>query len=176
MNSITQDMQYKQSLMRYTEKYGVSRASRKYNRSRSYIYFWKARYDGTLESLACQSKRPHSHPKQHTEAELKLIQDMRRRDPGLGMVELWHRLRKKGYTRCLASLCYNMFGERHGSLPCLFPSCRLSCYNEGATGLTSASKDYPRPSESQSAVLSFAAFVLCRWNLRSAGAFASSNR
>ena len=27
--------------MKYTEKYGVSRASRKYNKSRSYIYFWK---------------------------------------------------------------------------------------------------------------------------------------
>lgn len=39
--SITQDMAYRQSLMRYAEKYGVSRASRKYNKSRSYIYFWK---------------------------------------------------------------------------------------------------------------------------------------
>ena len=40
--SITQDMAYRQSLMKYAEKYGVSRASRKYNKSRSYIYFWKA--------------------------------------------------------------------------------------------------------------------------------------
>ena len=70
--SITQDMAYRQSLMKYAEKYGVSRASRKYNKSRSYIYFWKARWDGTAESLACQSRRPHSHPSQHTEAELKL--------------------------------------------------------------------------------------------------------
>ena len=36
--SITQDMQYRQSLMKYAEKYGVSQASRKYNKSRSYIY------------------------------------------------------------------------------------------------------------------------------------------
>ena len=36
--SITQDMAYRQSLMKYAEKYGVSRASRKYNKSRSYIY------------------------------------------------------------------------------------------------------------------------------------------
>ena len=34
--SITQDMAYRQSLMKYAEKYGVSRASRKYNKSRSY--------------------------------------------------------------------------------------------------------------------------------------------
>ena len=102
--SITQDMAYRQSLMKYAEKYGVSRASRKYNKSRSYIYFWKARWDGTPESLACQSRRPHSHPNQHTEAELKLIRDMRRRNPRLGMVELWHRLRQRGYTRRPESL------------------------------------------------------------------------
>ena len=43
--------------MKYAEKYGVSRASRKYNKSRSYIYFWKARWDGTAESLSCQSTK-----------------------------------------------------------------------------------------------------------------------
>ncbi len=102
--SITQDMAYRQSLMKYTEKYGVSRASRKYNKSRSYIYFWKQRWDGSVASLACQSRRPHSHPNQHTEAELKLIRDMRRRNPTLGMIELWHRLRQRGYTRCPESL------------------------------------------------------------------------
>ena len=102
--SITQDMAYRQSLMKYAEKYGVSRASRKYDKSRSYIYFWKKRWDGTAESLACQSRRPHSHPNQHTEAEMKLIRDMRRRNPHLGMVELWHRLRQRGYTRRPESL------------------------------------------------------------------------
>ena len=85
-------MAYRQSLVKYAEKYGVSRASRKYNKSRSYIYFWKQRWDGSAASLACQSRRPHSHPNQHTEAERKLIRDMRRRNPTLGMIELWHRL------------------------------------------------------------------------------------
>ena len=78
--------------MKYAEKYGVSRASRKYNKSRSYIYFWKARWDGTPESLFCQSRRPHSHPKQHTEAERKLIPDMRRRNPKPDMAELCRQL------------------------------------------------------------------------------------
>ena len=102
--SITQDMAYRQSLMKFAAKNGVSKASRKYNKSRSYIYFWLSRWDGSVESLACQSRRPHSHPNQHTEAELKLIRDMRRRNPELGMVELWHRLRKRGYTRRPESL------------------------------------------------------------------------
>ena len=104
MKSVTQDMSYRQSLMKYAEKYGVSRASRKYNKSRSYIYFWKARWDGSVESLACQSRRPHSHPNQHTEEELELIRNMRRRNPELGMIELWRRLKKRGYTRCPESL------------------------------------------------------------------------
>ena len=103
-NSITQDMNYRQSLMKYAEKYGVKRASRKYNKSRSYIYFWRARWDGTVNSLACQSKRPHGHPKQHTEEELKLIRNMRRRNPKLGLTELWIRLKDKGYARCVESL------------------------------------------------------------------------
>ena len=104
MKSVTQDMRYRQSLMKYAEKYGVSRASRKYNKSRSYIYFWKARWDGSEGSLACQSKRPHSHPNQHTEEELRLIRDMRRRNSELGMIELWYRLKKRGYTRRPESL------------------------------------------------------------------------
>ncbi len=103
-NSITQDMNYRQSLMKYAEKYGVKRASRKYNKSRSYIYFWRARWDGTVNSLACQSKRPHGHPRQHTEEELKLIRNMRRRNPKLGLTELWFRLKERGYSRCVESL------------------------------------------------------------------------
>jgi transposase InsO family protein len=97
-------MRYKQSLLEYAQKNGVSRASRKYNKSRSYIYFWKARYDGTRESLADRSRRPHSHPNQHRPEELKLIRDMRRRNPKLGMIELWCRLRGRGYTRRPESL------------------------------------------------------------------------
>ena len=99
-NSITQDMKYRQSLM----KYGVKRASRKYNKGRSYIDFWRSRWDETIESLACQSRRPHSHPKQHTEEELKLIRNMRRRNPKLGLTELWPRLKQCGYTRTVESL------------------------------------------------------------------------
>ena len=86
--NITQDMRYRQSLMKYTEIYGVSSASRKYNKSRSYICFWKTRRDGRVGSLACQSRRPHHHSNQHTEAELKQIRDMRRRNTDLGPPEL----------------------------------------------------------------------------------------
>ena len=102
--SITQDMAYRQSLTKYAEKYGLSRASRKYNKSRSYIYFRQTRWNGSMESLARRHRRPHSHPSQHTEAELKLIRDMRRRNPKLGLAELWRRLKQRGYNRRPESL------------------------------------------------------------------------
>ena len=105
MNSITQEMRFRQSLMKYSEKNGVKKASKKYNKKynkcRSYIYFWKARWDGTVESLADQSKRPHHHPNEHTPDELKLIRDMRRRNPKLGLTELWHR-------RVYPKICVNL--------------------------------------------------------------------
>ena len=104
MNSITQDMKYRQSLIEYVQRNDVASASRKYNKSQSYIYFWLNRYDGTVESLACLSRRPKSHPKAHTEAELKLIRDMRRRNPDLGLCEFWCRLKGRGYTRHIVSL------------------------------------------------------------------------
>lgn len=103
-NSITQDIKYRQFLIKYTEKYVVSQVSRKYNKGRSYIYFWRSRWDGTIESLACHSRRPHSHPSQHTEDELKLIRDMRRRNPKLCLTEMWYRLKKRGYKRSVESL------------------------------------------------------------------------
>ena len=117
MKRITQDMRFRQSLMRYADRYGVARACRRYNKSSSYVYFWLKRWDGSIESLRPKSRRPHHHPNQHTEAELKLIRDMRRRNPRLGVVELWHRLRKRGYTRHVYSL-YRVL-HRLGMLPAL---------------------------------------------------------
>lgn len=101
--------------MNYAAKYEVSRASRKYNKSRSYIFFWKSRWNGSVESLATQSRRPHHHPNEHTEAKIKLIRDHRRRCPDLELPELWHRLKKKGYTRCITSLYRVM--KKFGMLP-----------------------------------------------------------
>lgn len=115
MNSITQDMMFRQSLMKYSQKYGVSRASRKYNKARSYIYFWLKRWDGTVQSLAAHSKRPHHHPNEHTSEEIALIKRYRRRNPQLEVTELWHRLKKQGYTRRVESLYRVM--KRLGMLP-----------------------------------------------------------
>lgn len=66
MASITQDMKYRLSLIKYAERYGVTKAAIKYKTNRQYIYRWKRRYDGSIESLRELSRRPYHHPNQHT--------------------------------------------------------------------------------------------------------------
>ncbi len=56
MDKITQEMKYRYSLVNYALKYGVSKASRRYNRARSYIYYWLKRFDGAIGSLATKSR------------------------------------------------------------------------------------------------------------------------
>ena len=104
MTTVTQTMRYRQALIKYAEKYGVTKAAIRYKTNRQYIYRWKNRYDGTLQSLADKSHRPHHHPNQHTEAELKLITDMRRRNPHAGLVVFWVKLVQRGYTRSITGL------------------------------------------------------------------------
>ena len=77
-------MLYRQSLILYADKHGVTKAAIRYNTNRQYIYRWRKRYDSTLQSLADRSHRPHHHPNQHRPEEIKLIDNMRRRNPNTG--------------------------------------------------------------------------------------------
>ena len=119
MNTVTQKMLFRQSLIKYSDKHGVTKAAIKYNVSRQYIYRWKNRYDGNLQSLADKSHRPLSHPNQHTEDEIKLIIDMRRRNPNAGLVVFWVKLRQRGYTRSITGLyrILRKLGEPRKTLP-----------------------------------------------------------
>ena len=104
MTTIIQKMRFRQAVIKYAEKKGVTKAAIRYNVNRQYVYRWKKRYDGTLESLADRSHRPHHHPNEHTPEELKLISDMRRRNPNAGLVVFWIKLRQRGYTRTITGL------------------------------------------------------------------------
>lgn len=104
MNTITQTMRFRQALIEYSFKHGVTKAAIRYKTNRQYVYRWRKRYDGTLQSLADKSHRPHHHPNQHTETELKLISDMRRRNPNDGLVVFWVKLTQRGYTRSITGL------------------------------------------------------------------------
>ncbi len=51
MKTITQKMKFRESLIRYAAKYGVTKAAIRYNVNREYAYRWIRRYDGTLNLL-----------------------------------------------------------------------------------------------------------------------------
>ena len=104
MNTVTQTMMYRQALINYASKYGVTKAAIRYKTNRQYIYRWIKRYDGTIQSLVDKSHRPHSHPNQHTPEEIKLIMDMRKRNKNAGLVVFWVKLRQRGYTRSITGL------------------------------------------------------------------------
>ena len=98
MNKITQTMRFRQAVIEYAHKNGVTAAAIRYRLNRKYIYRWRKRYDSTLQSLVDCSHRPHSHPNQHTEDEIKLILNMRRRNSNAGIVVFWVKLRQRSYT------------------------------------------------------------------------------
>ena len=104
MNTITQKIRFRQAIIKYAQKYGVTKAAIRYNVNRQYVYRWINRYDGTPQSLADRSHRPHSHPNQHRADEIKLINDMRRRNPNAGLVVFWVKLRQRGYQRSVSGL------------------------------------------------------------------------
>ncbi len=103
MNIITSEARFRQRVIKYSEKYGVTAAGIRFHRSRQALYEWKAKYDGHWKSLRERSHRPHSHPNQHTEEEKAMIlrHYPRYKDD---MILLWNSLRKKGYKRCYNSL------------------------------------------------------------------------
>lgn len=104
MNTITQTMRFRQALIEYSLKYGVTKAAIRYKTNRQYVYRWRNRYDGSLHSLADKSHRPHHHPNEHTPDELKLISNMRRRNPHDGLVVFWVKLMQRGYSRSITGL------------------------------------------------------------------------
>ena len=120
MNKITQTAKYRQALIHYAEKYGVTKAAIHYRTYRQYIYRWKKRYDGTLKSLEDRSHRPHHHPNQHRPEEIKLIENMRRRNPNAGIVVFWVKLRGRGYTRSISGLY--RFLRRRGEVTVKLPN------------------------------------------------------
>ena len=120
MNKITQDMQFRKSLLKYAEKHGVIQAAIKYKVNRQYVYRWKRRYDGTWDSLKDRSHRPHSHANQHTPEELRLIRNMRKRNPNAGLVVFWVKLMQRGYTRSITGL-YRVL-VREGQMPKKLPN------------------------------------------------------
>ena len=107
-NNITQRLKYKESVVKYSYKYGVTKAAIVYCECRRTIYRWRKKYDGSLNSLKDKSRRPHYHPNQHTDEEIKLIKNYKANNKETGLVVLWVKLKRAGYTRTIQGLYYAM--------------------------------------------------------------------
>ena len=70
------------------------------------LYRWRRIYDGTVESLKPKYCAPYTpHPNRHTDEEIKHIKDLIRRNPHIGLNELYGKLRLNfAYTRNPVSL------------------------------------------------------------------------
>ena len=100
-------MKYRLNAIKCLEKFGPQRAAANYHTAPSNIYRWRKKYkekNNDIEALRSKSRRPKSHPNEHTETEIKLIKDMRRRNPNIGLQDLWIKLKKRGYTRTQPAL------------------------------------------------------------------------
>lgn len=94
----------------YRTGVGVSFVCRRYHISKASLMRWNKRFDGSRDSLADKSHRPHTpHPNAHSETELKWIRDLHRRNPHISLLEMYGKLKSnKGYKRHPLSL-YRVF-------------------------------------------------------------------
>ena len=104
MKIITEEMRFRKRLCEFALKYGVTKAKKRYHTNRQFVYRQLEKYDGTLRSLALQSRRPHSHPNAHTKEELTLIKQIYSRYGCDGLAEVYVQLRKRGYKRSYGSM------------------------------------------------------------------------
>ena len=105
MAIITEEMRFRKRLCDFALKHGVTKAARRYNTNRMFVYRQLEKYDGRVRSLALRSRRPHSHPNQHKPDELDLIKRVYSRYGRNGLAEVYVQLKKRGYTRSYGSMC-----------------------------------------------------------------------
>ena len=118
MNSITQNKRYlpheittkENSVKLYRQTKDIGFVCRRYHISKASLMRWNKQYDGSRESLAPKSHRPHTqHPNAHTEQELNWIRNLHRRNPNISVCEMYGKLRQeKAYSRHPGSL-YRVF-------------------------------------------------------------------
>ena len=96
----TTEAHFRQRLIKYAKQHGVTKAAIRYHLSRKTVHKWLKRYDGTLASLEDRSRRPHTSPKAHTEAETaKIIRRLGRHGWRDLIVVYQELVERDGYTR-----------------------------------------------------------------------------
>lgn len=113
MDKVTQDAHWRQQMMLYCQKHGLTQTALRYHVSRKCVWKWRCRWDGTWQSLVDRSRRPHHSPRRQSEAEEALVRRYGKRyrsDLILG----YQRAREQGYERsfgCFKRTVKRLLGE-----------------------------------------------------------------
>ena len=103
MDKITQEAYYRQRVIRWAGKHGVTEAANRYRTSRKTVYKWMKRYDGSIESLKDHSRAPKHVPRKQTGAEIQLVKRYARKYLG-DLLLGYEKALQKGYSRSYG--CY----------------------------------------------------------------------
>ena len=108
MNILSQEARKRQAIVKLARKKGKRFAAQKYGVSLSSVKRWDKKYDGKdWRSLLEGSHRPHSHPKQHTEAEEMIISKaFWKKYERYGWCGVYKEAQANGYTRSLSGMIY----------------------------------------------------------------------
>jgi len=86
-------------MISYYKSHGATKAAIRYKVSRKTVYKWVNRYDGGVDSLRDQSRRPHTSPKGHTADEIAMIKRAMKKVKWQDLILAFQRLNSRGYTR-----------------------------------------------------------------------------
>lgn len=116
------EAQWRQKLVKYAEAHGAAKAAVRYRVSRKTVYKWKKRYDGTVESLRDQSRRPHSNPRKTTEEELRKIIRRLKQCNWTDLILAYQKsVEKDGYTKsygCFRRQAAKLKQQKKNRKPC----------------------------------------------------------
>lgn len=127
MISIASRAHFRQRVIRYSKKYGVTAASIRHRVSRNAIYEWKARYDGNWKSLKDRSHRPHHNPNEQSTEEILLIKKYWQRNQDDKIV-LWDKIRKQGYKHGYKSMLREIQRLKLENIPDKRKGCKPQLY------------------------------------------------
>jgi transposase len=91
-------------MMKYLAEHGnVTETAIRYRTSRKTVTKWRKRWDGTIQSLEDQSRRPKHSPRKHSEAEIREIRRRLKKHRWADLLLAYQEMREHGYGRSYGS-------------------------------------------------------------------------
>ena len=101
MYNYPMSVKYKLQALSLINKLSKRKICDRFQISLSTLYRWIAQYDGSNKSLENKSHKPLTpHPNSHTDEEIKHIREVIKKNPNIGISELYGKLKSEyAYTR-----------------------------------------------------------------------------